>query len=136
MVNDLRLDDRFNQLPFVTGDPYIKFYAGVPLITNKGIAIGSLFVVDDRIRNGITHEEKRFMGMMAGTIMRHFEIVREVEAHRRGMKMSRGLSSFVSGRSELAEDEVDAGDQGERVAGQFEATPTVPVRLETNSVSG
>src|SRR4051794_33317510 len=71
IVNDLRQDDRFNELPFVTGDPFLKFYAGVPLVTKRGIPIGSLFVVDDRVWQGLSKDNINFMGTMAETIMRH-----------------------------------------------------------------
>ncbi|CZS95515.1 related to nik-1 protein (Os-1p protein) [Rhynchosporium agropyri] len=121
IVNDLSKDDRFQNLPFVTEAPCLRFYAGVPLITHRGIPIGSLFVVDDRVRNGLSEEEVHFMGTMAATIMKHMEMVREAEEHRRGMKMSRGLASFVEGRAELVEAEVEAEDgEGTRIVGQFE----------------
>ncbi|KAL3424135.1 hsp90-like protein [Phlyctema vagabunda] len=121
IINDLRTDERFNQLPFVTGPPFIKFYAGVPLITKRGIPIGSLFIIDDRVRNGLTVDEIHFMGTMAETIMKHLEMAREVEEHRRGMKMSRGLASFVEGRAELVEAELDTEEgEGTKIAGQFE----------------
>jgi hypothetical protein len=120
VVSDLSKDERFCNLPFVSGPPYLRFYAGTPLITKRGIPIGSLFVVDERVRQGLSADETHFMGTMAATIMRHMEITREVEEHRRGMKMSRGLASFVEGRSELEEDEVDDNDEGATVAGQFE----------------
>jgi hypothetical protein len=134
IVNDLSKDDRFNQLPFVTGAPFLKFYAGTPLITKRGIPIGSLFIVDDYVRNGLNKEEIRFMGTMAATIMRHMEMGREVEEHRRGMKMSRGLASFVEGRAELMEDEIDTEDgQGAKIVGEFK-TDTTPLRSKANSV--
>lgn len=121
IVNDLEKDDRFNQLPFVTGAPKLRFYAGVPLITKKGIAIGSLFIVDDYVRNGLSSEDIHFMGAMARTVMSHLEMAREVEEHRRGMKMSRGLASFVQGRSELVEPDLESADgEGTRIAGKFE----------------
>ncbi|MFX7461652.1 GAF domain-containing protein, partial [Acinetobacter baumannii] len=41
-------DERFADNPFVTGDPYVVFYAGVPLITENGFALGSLCVVHDQ----------------------------------------------------------------------------------------
>ncbi|MFB9171649.1 adenylate/guanylate cyclase domain-containing protein [Roseibium salinum] len=43
---DLREDQRFNQLPFVTGEPYLKFYCGMPLINDEGYALGTLCVMD------------------------------------------------------------------------------------------
>jgi hypothetical protein len=121
IVNDLTKDAQFNHLPFISGPPFLKFYAGVPLITRRGIPIGTLFVIDQNARDGLTREDIHFMGTMAQTIMRHMEMSREVEEHRRGMKMSRGLASFVEGRAELIEPEVDTADgEGSMVAGQFE----------------
>ncbi|KAH7412714.1 histidine kinase-group I protein [Cadophora sp. MPI-SDFR-AT-0126] len=126
IVDDLSKDERFNTLPFVTGAPFLKFYAGVPLITKRGIPIGSLFVVDDRVGNGLSEDKIHFMGTMAVTIMRHMEMVREVEEHRRGMKMSRGLASFVEGRAELAEADLDAEDgEGTKIVGQFETDHSI-----------
>jgi len=36
VASDLREDARFNQIPFVTGEPYFKFYCGMPLINDEG----------------------------------------------------------------------------------------------------
>ncbi|OBT64970.1 hypothetical protein VE03_05631 [Pseudogymnoascus sp. 23342-1-I1] len=107
IVGDLTKDEQFNQLPFVIGPPLLKFYAGVPLITKRGIPIGSLFIVDDRVRLLLSDDEINFMGTMAGTIMKHLDMVRQVEEHRRGMKMNRGLASLVEGRGELLDTEID-----------------------------
>ncbi|POS86135.1 hypothetical protein EPUL_002320 [Erysiphe pulchra] len=100
IVDDLSKDERFNKLPFVSGAPFLKRYIGVPLITKRGIPIGSLFVVDDRLGNGLSEENLTFLGTMAKTIMRHFELIRVVEEHRRAMKMNLGLSSLIEGRDE------------------------------------
>ncbi|KAF7958133.1 hypothetical protein EAE96_003696 [Botrytis aclada] len=121
IVNDLTSDDRFNQLSFVTEPPHLKFYAGVPLITKRGIPIGGLFVVDSQARSGLSKDEISFLGTMACTVMKHLELTREVEEHRRGMKMSRGLASFVEGRAELEEADMEAEDgEGTKIVGQFE----------------
>jgi hypothetical protein len=130
-------DERFNTLPFVAGDPFLKFYAGVPLITKRGIPIGSLFVVDDQAGLPLSREKIHFMGTMAVTIMKHMEMAREVEEHRRGMKMSRGLASFVEGRAELAEADMEAEDnEGTRIAGQFEEPSITRTKSKgTNSIA-
>ena len=46
MVEDAQADPRFQANPFVTGDPNIRAYLGLPLVNAEGHALGSLCVVD------------------------------------------------------------------------------------------
>lgn len=50
IVEDARKDSRFATNEFVTADPSIVFYAGAPLITNDGFALGSLCIMDYKPR--------------------------------------------------------------------------------------
>ena len=45
IVPDATQDERFAQLPIVAGPPHIKFYAGAPLITYDGHAVGTMCVL-------------------------------------------------------------------------------------------
>lgn len=46
IVNDARADARFADFPAVTGEPNVRFYAGAPLVTSGGHAIGTVCVID------------------------------------------------------------------------------------------
>jgi PAS domain S-box-containing protein len=70
-VNDATLDVRFKNNPLVTGDPDIKFYAGYPLIDDKGYALGTLCVID-RVPKKLTADQSRAL-----TILGH-EVVSQI----------------------------------------------------------
>ncbi|KAI9871972.1 MAG: hypothetical protein M1830_002208, partial [Pleopsidium flavum] len=97
VVPDLTQDLRCNQLPSVAGSPYLRFYAGTPLITCKGINIGTLFIVDDQVRNELAADQKVFLGQMAQNVMQRLEEFRKTKEREGEIKMNKGLAAFVDG---------------------------------------
>src|SRR4029453_12789789 len=56
IVPHARYDERFRDIPFVTSDPEIRFYAGAPLLTPDGHALGTLCVLD-RVARTLSREQ-------------------------------------------------------------------------------
>lgn len=71
VVPDMLKDDRFkNSLLARAG---IRFYAGAPLITRTGYALGTLCVLDDKPRN-VTEDEQRVLVDLAAMVMTQIEV--------------------------------------------------------------
>ena len=101
VVNDLTTDRRFQYYASVADTPKSRFYAGVPIRSPSGHNIGTYCVLDDQPRNGLSAHQLDFLKDMAGTVMRHLEMTRATEDHRRGKIMVRSLGSFAEGKSGL-----------------------------------
>lgn len=71
-VPDALEDFRFVENPFVLGEPYLRFYAGAPLITSDGYAIGALCVID-RIPRVLTTEQRKALMKLAAHIVAIYE---------------------------------------------------------------
>lgn len=60
VIDDLSHDERFASLPHVNGSHALyRFYAGAPLTTKRGINIGTLFIYDDKPREGLSPEQRK-----------------------------------------------------------------------------
>jgi PAS domain S-box-containing protein len=71
-IADALEDERFCNNPLVTGEPYIRFYAGAPLTTPDGHRIGTLCVID-QVPRRLSREQRDGLVRLARHIMRQLE---------------------------------------------------------------
>lgn len=77
VVPDALNDLRFVANPLVTGAPYIRFYAGVPLEMPDGFRLGTLCIIDTEPRpNGLEPEQADTLEALARSVVSLLELRR------------------------------------------------------------
>ncbi|MCC5978034.1 MAG: EAL domain-containing protein [Salinarimonas sp.] len=76
-IPDTTRDPRFAQMALVTGYPHIRFYAGVVITTEDGLALGTLCVLDDSPRPcGLADDQCDILDTLARSVADYFEHTR------------------------------------------------------------
>lgn len=84
VVEDARLDARFHDNPLVTGNAQIRFYAGVPVRSPDGHALGALCIVDSKPRAIFSREDRARLKDMAKLVSDRLELRRLQVAGQQG----------------------------------------------------
>ena len=69
VIEDTLLDERFHDNPLVIGEPGIRFYAGHPLRTLGGLALGTLCIID-RVPRKMEQGDLEILADLAGMVER------------------------------------------------------------------
>lgn len=93
VVLDATLDPCFSDNPLVTGEPFIRFYAGVPLISPSGHAIGTLCIVDTTPHSAFDETARRQLRDLASMVLDKLELRRLELARQAGQARFENISA-------------------------------------------
>lgn len=74
IISDTRLDERFHDNPLVTGEPFIRFYAGYPVRLPDGAVVGTLCLVNSEPRD-FTAEDIASLQDLAFIVEDEFQVI-------------------------------------------------------------
>ncbi|GAB3738934.1 GAF domain-containing sensor histidine kinase [Spirosoma lituiforme] len=76
-VKDMQNDERFAHQSYVTDDPRLRYYFGIPLKSSRGNSLGTLCVFDTRLKE-LDPEKVELLRIVAAEIVSRLNTIREI----------------------------------------------------------
>lgn len=96
VVPDMARDLRFSSNPHVTGEPYLRFYASIPLQTRDGLPLGTLCVLDHQPRReGLTEQQSETLTALAQAVMGQLELKQANKILGNGERKAKAITEAI-----------------------------------------
>jgi PAS domain S-box-containing protein len=99
-VSDANENNTFKNNFQVTGEPYIRFYAGAPLIAPNGDRLGSLCVID-RVPRKLNAEQRDALQILAGEVMSQMVLRKQKKELEASLVMHKDFYNLFNSSSEI-----------------------------------
>lgn len=96
VIPDTKKDDRFADNPMVTGEPYLRFYAGVPVMSADGTRVGVFCIKDTKPRKFSKDDEEVLKGLA-------FWAEVEMNSHNLGLALREGRKRQAQFKAQVQE---------------------------------
>lgn len=130
IISDLRAGEYAQRGVMGHSPRPIRFYASIPLRGATGSVLGSLTIVDDEPRFGVSSDDLTYLEDIADTIVEHLGSVVVRSQRQRSERQIQGLGLFNSGKSSLRQWWLKQEDVRIATAGRHTARRTARQRKE------
>ena len=90
VISDLSRDERFAQSPLVTGTPFARFYAGMPLAIEEGVNVGTLCVLDTKPRE-LTAVQVNILRDLGNLVEHELQLLDTIELQQQSLRLQEEL---------------------------------------------